>query len=353
MDFMIFNKRIQNFKFKRSAHQRPWLKPTFFPPSVFRLPNSKYSAFRLSTLIILIVIFTPSMAGAAGADSKNTGTLSASLDQESVKVGGVVWLTLDYRLPEGGRLPEKPVVRGLDGLTVLKQVINPGQIRIQLLVDQQDLWRSAPIGLDYLDSEGRTQVLTADPVAIQVESNLGEKPEEAQLRPIRDIIAVHSLWRSYLLWAAVLVAVVLAGLGLFRWYQKRRTPAIAAAAKEPAHVRARRAIEQLEAEGYFEKGLVKTHYFVFSEILRRYLEAIRSFPAAEYTTEEIAQHIRTEQDRQLLPLLRRADLVKFADAVPTAARKEEDIQFALSYIRETGPAPASAPADGRRSEVRP
>ncbi|MDB4264998.1 hypothetical protein N9893_02930, partial [bacterium] len=73
----------------------------------------------------------------------------------------------------------------------------------------------------------------------------------------------------------------------------------------------------------------------YSEILRRYLEAIRDFPAAEFTTEEIARHIRDDQDRQLIALLQQADLVKFADRVPTPARKEEDIKAALAYIRQS------------------
>jgi hypothetical protein len=71
--------------------------------------------------------------------------------------------------------------------------------------------------------------------------------------------------------------------------------------------------------------------------LRRYLESIRHFPAAEYTTEEISRQIRLEVDRMLLPLLRQADLVKFADTVPTPARKEEDVRSALSYIDKTCP----------------
>ena len=69
--------------------------------------------------------------------------------------------------------------------------------------------------------------------------------------------------------------------------------------------------------------------------MRRYLESIRDFPAAEYTTEEIARHIKGEQDRKLLSLLQQADLVKFADNVPTPSRKEEDIKAALAYIRES------------------
>jgi hypothetical protein len=241
----------------------------------------------------------------------------------------------------------------LEGLTVLNQIIGPDQIRIQLLVEQLEPWRSDAIRLDYLDSEGRTQVLMAGPAALQVESNLGEKPEEAQLRPISDIIAVRSIWHSFLIGGAALAALTLIGLGAHRWYKKRQRPAVGLEAGEAPHVRARRAIEKLAIAGYFEKGMVKKHYFVFSEILRRYLEAIRHFPAVEFTTEEIAQHIRSEQDRRLLSLLKRADLVKFADDVPTPARKEEDIQAALAYIRETGPASEDTAAAGRRPEVQP
>ena len=70
--------------------------------------------------------------------------------------------------------------------------------------------------------------------------------------------------------------------------------------------------------------------------MRRYLESLRGFPAAEYTTKEIALSIHKPQDRPLLPLLQQADLVKFADLAPTSARKDGEIREALSYIRETG-----------------
>ncbi len=95
----------------------------------------------------------------------------------------------------------------------------------------------------------------------------------------------------------------------------------------------------MEAQRLFEKGHIKEFYFGISEILRRYLEALRRFPAAEFTTEEIALHMDREQDRGLLPLLRQADFVKFADTIPTTGRKEEDLKAAISYIRETSPAP--------------
>jgi len=317
------------------------MKASFFPHSAFRIPT-----------FILFLLITAGTLWGMETKTVDTGSLSASLDQASVPVGGVVWLTLDYHLPEGGRLPQPPEIKGLDDLSIIKQIIKPGQIRIQLLVDHLGPWQSAPISLSYLDATDQTRLMTAQPVSLEAASNLGEKADEAQLRPIRDIVAVKSIWRSYLLWLAAFIALVLVGLGLFWWNKKRHTPAGSAHYTEPPDIRARRELRGLETQRYFETGLVKTYYFIFSEILRRYLESIRNFPAAEFTTEEIARHISAEPDRKLVFLLQQADLVKFADTVPTQTRKEEDLKAALAYIRQTSPQPETVMQHADPREVR-
>jgi hypothetical protein len=131
---------------------------------------------------------------------------------------------------------------------------------------------------------------------------------------------------------------------VYWWLKKRRRHLEIAKAKEAPHLWATREIERLEAQKVFEKGKVKDFYFRLSEVLRRYLEAIRGFPAAEYTVEEIARYVQEEKDRQLLVLLRQADLVKFADDVPTAARKDDELKAALAYIRATAPTADTQPA---------
>jgi hypothetical protein len=330
LDFMKFYNRIKNYEIKRVVRQMFWMIQSFFPTSAFRLPASIFAAF-----LLVILIFASWLSWADEPVNEESGNLSATLEKTSVPVGGLVWLTLDYRLPEGGRLPEKVEVNGLDDLTIVKQIIDPGQIRIQLLVDQVGSWQAGPVSLSYLDAGGQPQLLTAPPVSIQALSNLGEEAEAAQLRPISDIVPVTSFWQSTRWWLAAAAALVLIGLGLLWWYKKKHAPAVLAQYTEPPHIRARRELRGLESKRYFENGRVKKYYFAFSEILRRYLEAIRGFPAAEFTTEEIARHIRNDQDRPLLALLQQADLVKFADSVPTPARKEEDIKAALAYIRQS------------------
>jgi len=198
-------------------------------------------------------------------------------------------------------------------------------------------WKTGPLSLPYLDKAENIQHLTASPVSLAVLSNLGEKPNEAQLKPIQGIVPTRSLWIKNLPWIGGLLGLLLAGIGVAWWLRRRRAQKAILAYQDPPHIRARKDIEQLEAQRLFEKGRIKEFYFLFSEILRRYLESIRHFPAAEFTTEEIAHHLDNEQDRKLLPLLRHADLVKFADTIPAPARKEEEVKAALGYIQETSP----------------
>jgi len=302
------------------------------PQSAFLSPTSHF--------FLIILICVRGISWAADTWIVDTGSLTASLDQTSVPVGGVVWLTLDYRLPD------EPEVQGLAELSILKQISKPGQIKLQLLFDQVEPWQSGPIGLTYLDADGQAQRLTTEPISIQAVSNIGQKAEGVPLRPIRDIVPTQTIWHSILLWLAVVLALILIAAGLFWWHKRHQKPTMMGQYTEPPDIRARRELRSLESKGYFENGRVKKYYFSFSEIMRRYLEAIRDFPAAEYTTEEIARHISTEQDRKLIPLLQQADLVKFADSMPTPARKEADIKAALAYIRES-----SAPTAGDQGKA--
>jgi hypothetical protein len=123
--------------------------------------------------------------------------------------------------------------------------------------------------------------------------------------------------------------------------------------EDPPHVKADKEIDNLIASRLFEDGDVKAFYFIFSETIRRYMESIRRFPAAEMTTEEIARFIKTDpSDQKVLPLLRQADLVKFADSIPAPDRKDQDILIARTYIQETRPMPNTPQEGASIQEVR-
>ena len=296
--------------------------------------------------LLIIAFFKSSISSAQRAkavpietdkDAVFSGELTLSLDRNSARIGSIVVLDLKYRLPQGGTLPSKMEFKGIEGYTIIDQSASPNLIRFKLLVDRLDTWKIGPISLNYLDKTKRPQALTADPVSLNIISNLGEKPAEAQLRPAQDIIPAKALWQKYFPWVAGSIAL-LSFIGLIVWwYKKRKLRNMNPAIPELPHVRAKKEIDELGSSALFEKGKVKEFYFSLTEIMKRYLEAIRSFPAAEFTTEEISQRMQKEEDRRILQLLRRADLIKFADSVPTTTGKETDIQAALSFIRETKP----------------
>ena len=286
---------------------------------------------------MLAILAFPMILWAADFSKQSDPVLTASLDRDSVRVGSMVTLTLNYKLPEGATLPKKLEVKGLKDLTIIKRSLEEDRISIKFLVDQLGSWKTDPLSLPYLDREGNTQHLKTDPVSVTVLSNLGEKPEEAQMKPIQDIMPTKSRWLKYLPWAAGIAGLLIIGLGLVWWTQRARKKNLLKTSQISPHVRARKEMADLEARRLFEKGDIKGFYFRFSEIMRHYLEAIRGFPAAEFTTEEIASHVDNDLDRTLLTLLRKADLVKFADSVPTQAGKEEAVKRALSYIQETSP----------------
>lgn len=304
------------------------------------------------THIAVVTLVVALAFGVEARAAETVGSLSATLDKKSAPVGDVATITLSFQLPEGGRLSDPPAVGGLEGLTILGREVGSNAIVFRVLVDKLETLKTGAITLGWLDKGAKANKLYADSVSLQVVSGLGDKPAEAQLRPLQDIVPVRPPWLRYLPWGLGVLGLLLAAAGVYWWLKKRRRHLEIAKAREAPHLWATREIERLEAQKVFEKGKVKEYYFRLSEVLRRYLEAIRGFPAAEYTVEEIARYVQEENDRRLLVLLRQADLVKFADDVPTIARKDEELQAALAYIRATTPQPETQPAVGATQGTR-
>jgi len=292
---------------------------------------------RFGYMALVCLLFWCQAVWAGGSDRPDT-LLKARFIPDSAGVGSMVILSLDYRLPEGARISEPPRVKGLEVFSVEGIQNGTAGIQVRLLVDRLGNFKTGPLSLAYLSQEGNTEFLRTDPVALTVLSNLGERPEEAELKTIFGIIRTRSGLMKSLLWGLVALSVCAVGLGFFLWLRRRRARGAPPRVQVPPHSLAEKEIHELVSQGIFEKGHVKEFYFRFSEILRRYLESLRGFPAAEYTTQEIALSIQAPEDREILPLLQDADLVKFADLNPTPARKNDEIELALAYIRETGSA---------------
>ena len=317
------------------------LSPVLRPPS---------SALRpLFVLLYLFLWAYPALCGGAEIEPEMT----ASLVPNQTRVGGVITLTLGFQLPEGARLAREPEIGGLEGFQVLDRRVTlkgpgkkgggqensivpvSGECSVQLMVNRLGSGPVGPISLSYVTAEGKKASVEAVPVPLTVLSNLGDKPEEARLKPIYGIVPTVATWKKYRFWILGGIVLLLLGVICEWWIRKRRGKGMEVTEQTPPDKLAIRGLKALDEQKLFEKGRIKDFYFGFSEILRRYLEAIRGFPAAEYTLEEIARAAKKKEDQPLLSLLRRADMVKFADSIATPAGKDEDMQMAFGYIQST------------------
>ena len=291
----------------------------------------------------LILMLCIAVFKATPGDAKMIPGLRAALDRDTAPVGSIILLTLRYDLPEGARLPGKVDIGGLEKLTVIDRQFKRHKITVKLLVDQLDALKTGAISISYLDAAGESKRLVADPVSLTVLSNLGDNPEEAALKPFQDIIPDIPFYMAMPFWffvGACLVAFYV-GYIVIRRYRPEKSIAEPDDPPTPPHILALRKLDDLIAKKLCETGKTKTFYFEFSAIMKHYLEDIREFPAAEYTVQEIALHIRQKEDQGLLELLRHTDQVKFADIIPTHAQTSTHIQTAMTYVRQTAPAPTA------------
>lgn len=169
------------------------------------------------------------------------------------------------------------------------------------------------------------------------------------LRDIVGPVKIIPLSEWLLLGAGLLVLLALLALAvlLYRRAQRRRAARSAAPVPElPAHVRARRRLEQAL------RLLADPDPFCteVSRILRLYLEERFGWNAPDRTTEEFLSELRgraelSAEDRGLLEaFLTRCDLVKFARHDPTEGELLDLHRAALRLVDDTVPPPPPAPS---------
>jgi hypothetical protein len=303
---------------------------------------NKIWALALFFCAMALIAGTPQNQTAKQSDAvqpKNAVKLTASLIPPSARIGDTVTLNLAFTLPNGCNLPEKPEIEGIDNLSLTDIKRYPGGLKLNFIADSIESIAIGPVKLAYLNEKGEKYLASSDALILKVTSNMESSPDKAQLKPIQDIIPAYPLWLPWALWGALGVFLLLTAAGLFIWLSRRAARKAQSIAALPPHVRANNDLELLDSSGLFEKGKIKEYYFRFSEILKRYLEEIRNFPAAEFTTEEISLHVTLDIDRELVQLLKHSDIVKFADDVPSPARKSDDMKTSLEYISRTSPLP--------------
>jgi len=159
----------------------------------------------------------------------------------------------------------------------------------------------------------------------------------ATLRDIKPPLELPDPWKWVMLSAAILIAAIAAWL-LWRYWQKRQA-AVPPIPIIPAHIRARRKLE--EALAFISQP--REFCTLVSDTIRGYLEERFSFHAPERTTEEFLYELREtdlltpDQKDGLGEFLKRCDLVKFARYEPREPELRDLHDSALRLVEETEP----------------
>jgi hypothetical protein len=189
-----------------------------------------------------------------------------------------------------------------------------------------------------LSAGDRTDTLRSDSLKVKINSVLSPKMQDINdLKP-------EAKFPNYWLWLIpglilVLAALVYLSLQLYKKLKRIKEQALAPL---PPWEEALKALDKLPKDEWLARGLVSKYYYALSEVLKRYIERRFEFNAVEQTTTEIVLNLKihkTPLRQEFSDFLNRADLVKYAKAVPPGQEVSQAMKTVRELIAKTIPAP--------------
>lgn len=192
------------------------------------------------------------------------------------------------------------------------------------------------VRVDFRRPDGTVGSVVSQEIPVRIRSVLDDAIQD--IREAKPPMRIME--RNYtLLWiAGVAAALGLAAVMLIRSLRRHEAlrQQIPVAPRSPAEI-ALQHLESLAGAGLLEKGLWKEYYSRISDVLRRYIEARKSFAAMEMTTAEIFRALKSPSTESsplglLRAVLEESDLVKFAKFVPNRDGAREALQGAKRFV---------------------
>jgi len=267
-------------------------------------------------------------------DTTDYHPMIAQFEEQSAHPGDVVTLKLSFQLPKGMIVPENTPIDGIQDFHVLGIDTNDSEIAIKLLVDTIDTFDVPSLTVMLTHDNGTPMYYKSDPVMLTLDLPFDETDTELNIHDIKGIFEVNSK-KLYLIITIVCLLLLITGMVLFFVIKKRRQKIIEQAYQKTPEEIACDALRDLDRDAHLFRDNVKAYYFRLTQILKEYMGQIRGFPVAEMTTEEIASRVKEKKDIEMVRLMRKADMIKFADFIPTTAERETHSKDVWSYVKET------------------
>lgn len=165
------------------------------------------------------------------------------------------------------------------------------------------------------------------------------------IKPIKGPLHIPISFREMLPYILLALALILLVIGII-WYinkRKKNEPLIQLRPKvrlQP-HEKALQDLEKLRTKKLWQEGHVKQYYSELTEIIRLYIEQGFEIPAMESTTSEIMEGLGRKGGfndtiaGRIEYILRLADMVKFAKAIPVPTENEKALEGGIEFVRST------------------
>lgn len=283
--------------------------------------------------------------------------VAVEADTTILRIGEQMQLLLTVENLAANQRVQWPVIG--DTLSAQVEVISAGKVDSSSAADgrirntqtltitafDSGFWAIRPFRFVVDGTELYTEALLLDVRSVPSDSSL-------LVRDIKDIITLPfslSYWlRQHAGWIGTGAAVLLAVILLIR-YLRRRKPTAQVSPPEkvaPLHERVLAALATLENERVWQRGDHKMYHSRITDLLRSYIEERYRVPAMESTTDELIKELRVspltvDHRIQLENMLKLADMVKFAKALPSPQENEQMMLAATRFVATTAAEPST------------
>jgi hypothetical protein len=255
----------------------------------------------------------------------------ASVDSSDYLVGDFISYTLEIRAEKNIDVTAPFLRDSLKQVEIIKEL--PQQVKeeqnfksviFNFIISYYDSASLTipPVAIRYkMPGDDEEKVILSNPVSFTVHTLSVEN--QADIKDVKEPVKIPPDWRFILLVVLVVLLVLAVAYYFYRRYRKKKAeqPVKKKIIRIPAHIRALSALDNLENEKLWQKGMVKEYHSRITGIIRSYFEERFNLPALELTTSEQMQQLRKVSEaghilETVNEFLNNADLVKFAKFIP-------------------------------------
>ncbi|TAK56834.1 MAG: hypothetical protein EPO24_10610 [Bacteroidetes bacterium] len=300
----------------------------------------------MNIVIYSVVAVTLFLSNVYGQDVR----ISARVDSNNIMIGDWLGLHIEVQRKANTAVSWPQIADSLDGIEIVKrgdvQTRNSGSDvleKLDYIITSFDSGTVVVPPLQFLYSvAGDTAKRVAESSPIPIFVHTMEVDTSQDIKDVKPPLSLPITFAELLPYILALLGI--AGLGwlfYYVWNKRRKGESlIPEAPKRPAHEIALEALRSLDSEHLWQRGKIKEHYSMLTDIVRAYIENRFRVMALEMVTDEImsAPVIRSlEKDARepLRELLVLSDFVKFAKLQPTPKENESSIGIARQFVERT------------------